>query len=181
MANNFLMFGVSAAGKTSLCVEILKRCTNVEYISASDILVKLKREASFKQHSNNDEIQRALCRKIALMCCSSEKPYRLIDGHLANSKEGVAEQVPKDAIEELQLTALFYLNASAALVRKRRALRKLPDISLQSIQEEIKEEQEAGKSASIILTLPIFFIKPNALEGSKEVMRVMKQLSETLN
>ncbi|WP_417742884.1 AAA family ATPase [Salipiger sp.] len=169
MQRRFLIFGASAAGKTSLCEEVTRREPKLDYISASSVLHRLREDHPSTYSVDQAEMQIHLCVEIARVCDNRLEADFLIDGHLYMSKSSAA--VPKAALQLLRPTMLLRVHASPALISKRRLALGRPRSSFQECVEDIKNEEHAGEALSKALQVPLETISPPLASSVEDILQ----------
>lgn len=158
MPTRFLLFGVSASGKTSLCREIASTHDNVVHVSASRIYQQSLQESSLDQDTPFFDRQVHICKRIKTACDEASRKVCLVDGHLYVADVDAWLPVPTEAVAELQLTALLHLDTPADIVSKRRRQLGNSRGAERQVREEMAGEASTGETIALALGLPILQI-----------------------
>lgn len=183
--NLVLVFGVSGAGKTAICLDYCERRASAVYVSASSILKNHTGQTTeqLRLSKANDirQNQLLLSETIKKMRRSKFSTTFVVDAHavIDNGKQLVP--VPIQVIESLAPTGLVLLEPSADLVIRQREAsdRYRPVKTLAEIGEELYAERHTVESYSAALDIPLIVLhSPNTILLAEAVEEIAQTVPD---
>ncbi|WP_397509329.1 ATP-binding protein [Rhizobium ruizarguesonis] len=167
------MFGVSGAGKTTICTRFAARNPSFLHITASSLL---------DQHTSDRPrdvlaVQAEIVSRVRSLRLTEARRI-ILDGHCVIRSQGSLFRVPSSLVSELRPSMIVLIDSDPEFIAARRASRKdrRSEMSLDKVAEELDAAREACLSYRKELRVPLRVLAADQPNIAEKFGRLLSQV-----